>query len=178
VKEIHKVITDLSISQKKQLGEKDSGEIVHSSPVSKPSTSRPPSSAPLSASQREVSKTRRSLFKNKAAMPIGLALLALIVILTSTGALVLLKLTKNSLLPTITTAPTNTQTTITATMQTIYKQVTSGTPAFSDSLTTPDNIWDVGSTHGACLFASGAYHVSIQQESLTKICFARSTNFC
>jgi hypothetical protein len=69
----------------------------------------------------------------------------------------------------------NQQATATVTaIQTDYN-VTSGTPAFSDSLNSPSsNNWDNGSE---CNYANGAYHVKQTQKNTVLYCVANATNF-
>ncbi len=64
-------------------------------------------------------------------------------------------------------------------LQNMYTQATSGTPAFSDPLSSNTNNWDEGSGSNGdtCSFTGGAYHVTEPSPKFYFVCFANSTNF-
>jgi hypothetical protein len=59
--------------------------------------------------------------------------------------------------------------------QTLYTQVTSGTPVLDDPLTDNRNNWPVSSGKGwSCAFAGGAYHMMESQGHASQGCYLRS----
>ena len=76
----------------------------------------------------------------------------------------------------------STDATATATsLESIFTQATSGTPALNDPLSdnTGNNSWDEtsGTVDGSCVFIGGDYHVSEARQGYLQPCFAESTNF-
>lgn len=68
----------------------------------------------------------------------------------------------------------------TTALQSIYTQVTSGSPTLNDPLSGQDgNNWDVGSTsgEGSCKFSGNAYHAGAQQSDYFYACFAETPTF-
>lgn len=68
----------------------------------------------------------------------------------------------------------------TTALQSIYTQVTSGSPSLNDPLSGQDgNNWDAGSTsgQGSCKFSGNAYHAGVQQSDYFYACFAETPTF-
>jgi len=67
------------------------------------------------------------------------------------------------------------------TPQDLYAQVTQGSPALDDPLSTNDtNNWTEGTSadgKSSCTFTGEAYHASTQVKNMYKLCLAQATNF-
>ena len=83
---------------------------------------------------------------------------------------------------TATSITQSTDATATATtLESIFTQATSGTPALTDPLSdnTGNNNWDEtsGTVDGSCVFIGGDYHVAEARQGYLQPCIAESTNF-